>query len=311
METKKMQLKLLQGKIARKKHLDTMVDDLRKQQAELSDKAAQLKQVMLREQKDVDRLERGSLAAFFYEIIGKKDDKLTKEKQEAYAARVKYDATVRELDAVENSLRHSETELAELQGCQAAYDQLLQIVLDALKAAHGSAGTEIVRLENTIALLNSQLKEIGEAQSAGQTAMAAADRVLVHLDEADDWGTWDLFGGGLLANIAKYDALDTAQREVEHLQVLLRTFKTELVDISIDSNIQAGVTGFLSFADIFFDGLFADWAVMEQIGQAIRQVNQTKTQINNVLDRLNTLEMQARTELDQYRKQLNEVAVGT
>ena len=40
------------------------------------------------EQADVDRLEGHSLATFFYQVIGKMDEKLDKERQEAYAARV-------------------------------------------------------------------------------------------------------------------------------------------------------------------------------------------------------------------------------
>ena len=56
---------------------------------------------------DVDRLEGRSLSAFFYNVIGKMDEKLTQEKQEAYAARVKYDAAARELAGIEEDLHLS------------------------------------------------------------------------------------------------------------------------------------------------------------------------------------------------------------
>ena len=44
-----------------------------------------LEKSKLAEQADVDRLEGHSLAAFFYQVIGKMDEKLDKERQEAYA----------------------------------------------------------------------------------------------------------------------------------------------------------------------------------------------------------------------------------
>ena len=70
-------------------------------------------------------------------------------------------------------------------------------------------------------------------------------------------------GGGLMADLAKYEELDDAQKQIEQLQVELRRFKTELADVEITADLQVTVDSFLKFADFFFDGLFADWAVLE------------------------------------------------
>ena len=87
-------LATLQEKIARFRQLDAMLDELRKQRNDLSARVRELEVVKLDEQADVERLEGRSLASFFYNVIGKKDEQLSKERQEAYAARVKYDAAV-------------------------------------------------------------------------------------------------------------------------------------------------------------------------------------------------------------------------
>uniref|UniRef100_UPI0040572F2D hypothetical protein n=1 Tax=Acetatifactor sp. TaxID=1872090 RepID=UPI0040572F2D len=73
---------------------------MHKQQKDLTAKVTELEKRKQKEQTDVERLECGSLAAFFYNVIGKMDDKLTKEKQEAYEAAVKYDVAYRELQSV-------------------------------------------------------------------------------------------------------------------------------------------------------------------------------------------------------------------
>lgn len=39
----------------------------------------------------------------------------------------------------------------------------------------------------------------------------------------------------------------------------------------------------MKFADFFFDGLFADWAVLDHINQAQSRVENTKDQIKRVL----------------------------
>lgn len=76
---------------------------------------------------------------------------------------------------------------------------------------------------------------------------------------------------------------------METLQTQLRRFKTELADVTIDADIQVSIDGFLRVADYFFDGIFADWAVLDQIHQSQEQVHQTRSQICGVLDHLQAL----------------------
>lgn len=80
------QLRALQAQCARKKKLEAAAEELLAQQADYAARTRDLEQVFREEQADVDRLEGRSLSAFFYSVLGKMDEKLTKEQQEAYAA---------------------------------------------------------------------------------------------------------------------------------------------------------------------------------------------------------------------------------
>lgn len=137
--------------------------------------------------------------------------------------------------------------------------------------------------ESRIAALKVQKRELLEAINAGKTALHTVNEVLETLDNAEGWSTWDVMGGGLMADLAKYEELDNAQEQVEQLQVELRRFKTELADVEITADLQVAVDSFLKFADFFFDGLFADWAVLDHINQAQSRVENTKSQIKRVL----------------------------
>lgn len=282
-------LQQLQEQMARSKQLEAMIKELRSQRDSLAAEVRELESIKLEEQADVDRLEGRSLAAFFYNVIGKMDEQLDKERQEAYAARVKYDAAARELEGVEADLRRYESELSALRGCEHRYDEVLKEKADAIKAAGGSNGEEILKLEERNAFLESQKKELQEAISAGNAALSTTQQVLSSLDSAEGWGTWDLFGGGLVADLAKHSHLDEAQGAIEQLQSQLRRFKTELADVTIQADMQVNVDGFLRFADYFFDGLFADWAVLDKINQSQSQVQNTKSQIASVLSRLDSM----------------------
>lgn len=300
-------LKTLQEKTARFRQLAAMLKELRNQRDSINTQVRELERIKLDEQADVDKLEGRSLASFFYNVVGKIDEQLNKERQEAYAARVKYDTAVKELEGVDNDIHRYEKEFAELNGCEKEYQQVLLEKANAVKESGGSQAEEILKLEERIAFLESQKKELREAILAGNCSKGTANSVLNSLNSAEGWGTWDLLGGGLLADVAKHSHLDEAQSSIERLQSHLRQFKTELADITIHADFQVNIDGFLRFADYFFDGLFADWAVMDKITQAKNQVYSTVNQIDNVLLRLNDMMNSAEQEQIKTKNKLDSV----
>ena len=304
------QLKSLQEKIARSRQLSSMIKELRSQRDALAARVRELEAIKLDEQSDVERLEGRSLASFFYNVVGKLDEQLNKERQEAYAARVKYDAALRELEAAENDLRRYEAEYNELRGCENQYEATLREKSAAVKAAGGATAEEILKLEERYTFLEHQKKELCEATSAGNAALSTARQVLDSLDSAEGWGTWDLLGGGLLADMAKHSHLDEAQGAIERLQSQLRRFKTELADVTIHVDMQVNVDGFLRFADYFFDGLFTDWAVMDKISRSQSQVQSTKNQIAQVLSRLNSMIRAVEQEQTQVKNKLDTLVLN-
>ncbi len=305
------QLKQLQAQCSRKKQLEAQTAELRRQRDALAAEVRNLESVMLKEQADVEKLEGRSLAAFFYNVIGKIGEQLSKEREEAYAARVKYDAAARELSGADEDLARCSSQLSDLLGCDARYTAVLKEKLAAVKSAGGAAAEDILRLEERHAFLFSQKEEIREAISAGNSALSTVQNILQSLDSAEGWGTWDLMGGGLISDLAKHGHLDDAQSSIELLQSQLRRFKTELADVTIHADMQVNIDGFLRFADYFFDGLFADWAVLDQISQSKNQVLSTQSQIESVLSRLKSMLDSVVQEQEQVKRRIDELVLST
>ena len=276
-------LKELWQQVAEKKSCEAKQKELTSQRNTLADRLKKLEKSKLAEQADVDRLEGHSLAAFFYQVIGKMDEKLDKERQEAYAARVKYDAAFHDLSSVDADLAQIQNRLARLSDCERQYQAALSEKIKSIKVSAHPAAQQIAESESRIAALKVQKRELLEAINAGKTALHTVNEVLETLDNAEGWSTWDVMGGGLGVDLAKYAELDDAQEQIEQLQVELRRFKTELADVEITADLQVTVDSFLKFADFFFDGLFADWAVLDHINQAQSRVENTKGQIKRVL----------------------------
>jgi DNA repair exonuclease SbcCD ATPase subunit len=263
-----------------------------------------------KEQEDVEKLEGRSLANYFFQVVGKLDEKLEQERREAYAAKVKLDAAERELAGIEADISEIQTQLNEIRVAEVQYKEELEKKRAMLKASGTAAADQIIEIEQKIAALEAQKREIKEAISAGYSARSTADRILSELESADGWNTWDMFGGGgIITHMAKHSHLDEAQDLVSDLQSKLRRFKTELADIQITANMQVNIDGFLRFADYFFDGLFADWAVGDKISQSMNSVSSTKSQISRTLDKLNSMEQAADRGIASLKQQLDDLIV--
>ena len=300
----------LQQKVAQKPLLESKLYELHTQRRQYDNQVISLRVAFRKEQEDVEKLEGRSLANYFYQVIGKIDDKLDQERKEAYAAKVKLDAAERELAGIESDIKEIQEQITDVLVAEARYKDALELKRRQLKDSGTQVADQILSMEERIAALQAQKQEIKEAISAGYSARSTADRILSELEDADGWNTWDMFGGGgIITHMAKHSHLDEAQDLVSDLQSKLRRFKTELADIQITANMQVNVDGFLRFADYFFDGLFADWAVGDKINQSMNSVSSTKSQISRTLDKLNSMEQAADRGIASLKQQLDELIV--
>lgn len=303
-------LQSLQQKLSRKKHLQALLKELHTQRIELETKVASLKKIMEEDEYDVTRLERRGLASLFYGIVGKKEEKLNEERREAVTSKAKYDVAMQEMDLVQRRISRYEEELAALKDIEMQYAYALKEKVKLLKATATPVSEKILQYEEQISGFENQKKEIREAISAGNKAKNIAEQVLSELDDAEGWGTWDLLGGGLISDLAKHSSLDDAQEEIEHLQVQLRRFKTELADVTIRAEMQVNIDGFLRFADYFFDGLFADWAVLDKIEESQAEVKNIIKQIQAVLDKLALMLASAEKDQKAVQSMLDELIIN-
>lgn len=132
----------------------------------------------------------------------------------------------------------------------------------------------------------SLLRETEEALRAGQEAHRQAQQVLDTLRRAKGWGVYDLLGGGMISGLIKHSRMDKAQRQLEDFRRALERFSRELKDVSVRCSASAELSAFWRIADLAWDGLISDWTVLSRISDAKAQVEQTDTQLLQVLDRL-------------------------
>lgn len=301
----------LQQNAALKKRLEAKQTELDRQRRMFEQNVSKWTSAYRSEQKDVEKLEGRSLANYYFQIIGKREEKLSREREEAFAAKVKLDTAQQELAAAERQLGQIQSQLEELQGSEQDYAAALEKKRSEVRASGTAVAEQLLELERKIAALKSQKRACQEAVDAGRQAQDAADGVLSEISDADSWSTWDMLVGGRITHVEKHSHLDSAQDLVWKLQERLRKFKTELVDVKIQADIKVKVDGFLRFADYFFDGLFADWAVKDHIDDSSNAIYKVKGQIATVMNRLSRMEMLADKEIQQLQQQIEQLLLTT
>lgn len=305
------ELSLLEAQLTYKKRLEAMAIELREQRTLLQQKVALLEQKMILEKKDVDRLEGKSLAAFYYHAFGKIDEKLEGERREYYAARVKYDAAVRELKAVELDLECTEEDLQDLQNCESRYARAMEAKRHAIAASGTARSREFVEKEQDLIFLKSQEQELEEAISAGTAALRVASDVVQSLKHVEGLGLIDRLGGGFLMDMAKQEVLDEAQKNVEQLQIQLQLFNKELADVKLKANLSGGVVRLLKFADTYFENLLTVETPVERLKESERQVDETRDLLLGMLRQLQTRLEEVRHRQVTMQAELNELIITT
>lgn len=111
-------------------------------------------------------------------------------------------------------------------------------------------------------------------------------RAIDKLDSAGGWSTWDLLGGGLVSDMMKYSRLDEAQEQIEALRGDLRRYQAELADVERIEHFDVRPGGMTQTVDIFFDNIFTDWMVRDQIQRSQNEMYDLRSRIQGIQNRL-------------------------
>lgn len=243
---------------------------------------------------DVENLERKGLTWLFYTVLGSREQQVEKERQELLSAQLKYQQTKHQVEFLERDRNYLVQRLAELTAVEDEYQSLLTEKEDLLHQLDHPVAGKLIESTEQIAKHEAELLEIRQAIEAGKILIADLDRVIDSLDSAQNWGVWDMLGGGLVSSVIKHSRLDDAHKAVYQVQFTLSRFIRELADVQNQVDIQIEISEFERFADLWFDGLIFDWVVQSKISASLEQSKRAKSKITQAVK-----ELEAQNELIQ------------
>ncbi|QLG41602.1 hypothetical protein HW560_28100 [Paenibacillus sp. E222] len=258
------------------------LEKLNQEEAEWKTKVQQRLQHLQKEQNDVDRLNSMTLSAFFYHLIGKKEDRLEKEELELMESKAEYDIACQMLTDIQKRRSQAQQQLdgqRQYQFWQSDYKVLLGKKENDLL----EKDAELQQMAEDREHLSGELQELNEADREGQYLLVALERAEKALSSAGNWGVYDMMGGGVISTHIKRSRMDDAQVAIMDAGRHLRRFQKELEDVKMAVNTELHLGGLLSFADYFFDNLFVDWMVQDKIRKAETQVKDGLSAVRSTL----------------------------
>ncbi|MCF6138656.1 hypothetical protein [Pseudalkalibacillus berkeleyi] len=280
----------IKGDIRKKHKWEVQLKEYKREYQEMHERVFNLNDQLTAEKADVDKIEGISVTSLLLTILGTKEGRLDEEKQDVAAVQLKLDEAKKSREEVNQSINDLQKKLIQVKDAERKYEQLLSAKEKYIKESGSPVSSEIYRLSEQEGDLSAFLNELSEAIHAGNAVIHALDQALHSLEKANNWGTLDMLGGGMISSAVKHNHIDDATGHIHHAQTKMRTFQKELIDVNEEADLNVDVSSLLKFADFFFDGLISDWMVQGRINDSL---DKTRTQKNNIDRLLSKLQTQA------------------
>lgn len=227
----------------------------------VEDQMTLLKENLTKEQKDMEMLEAEGIMASFLKLMQRYEGKLEKETLEYLGAKASYErALFLESDA-KGMISETELRISQVKEELSMYANALQakkVAFDQLNV-ESVVYTDYKSLSDTEIRLNQDKVQLQEALTACESAIDTKDKALSAIGSAKSYSTWDTwFGGGILVDSMKYDAIEDMKIEIEILGNQMKRLEKEMADIGEKYAIEVTeIDGLTGFFDMFFDDFFS------------------------------------------------------
>ncbi|WP_433747549.1 hypothetical protein [Falsibacillus pallidus] len=293
--------------LRKKEKAEVQLKDYQKELKTMEQTISRLRKQFESEKKDVEKLERVSLTNLFATLSGKKDEKLSTEQQEMIVAQHKLEEAEKTKKDIEGAMQELNFKLTSLGNVEDEYRQLLLEKEQLITSSYSPSAEKVLNVSEQEGNLKATITELDEAITAGWHVENRLEQAIRSLEKAENWGTWDMFGGGMLSSMAKHDNIDKAEDHLHQAQKSMRQFQKELLDVEETAQIEVGISGMLKFADFFFDGFIADFMVQGKIQDSLDQARSQLESVLEITDRLKDQKEEKERELKSVQTQKREL----
>ena len=273
---------------------------------------AGLRAALRKEEADVERLEGLSLTALFHSVFSNKEEQLDKERQEAFKARLAYDACAAIVKSAEIEVDELTRRLRSLDHLDERVARARRAREESLRAMDDSRAAELVKIADQRAAIAAQAARIRDTQRLGISAYRRLKELESELVGASGFSSWDMWGGGAVITAAKLARLDRANNLVKLVEEDVYRFEGELDAIMMVEEIRLDLelAGSLRFADYFFDHLIVDLSVHGRIKRSLENTREALEIVQETVEHLDSKVDELSAQLDDLTARRDEILHG-
>ena len=288
-------------RITARRKLPAHLKQLKAQHKQYVKEKRKLEKLVAREQEDVNKLNRLSVTSLFYQLSGRKRERLELEHQEYVAAALKYNACLNMIETLQYEIILLADMYAELPNLEAQYDQWIKKKERLVRKSYPKIATRIMRFDESIAHKHQVVAEIDQALKAGMRARSRLRGLLKELDKIARW--IKSYGGeGQMGSAGRKQFVDRVGKKVVDTGVMLNSFEIELRDVfkSLEIRDIFDLRGFQGFLDVFHDNLITDWVVKSNLSN-------TRNNLTAAMDKVSGLLASLRSEKKDQNKDIRDI----
>jgi len=131
--------------------------------------------------------------------------------------------------------------------------------------------------------------QVSEAINLTNQILGYVEQAERSLSSARNWGFFDVLGGGFITDLIKHSKLNRARDAMDSVNYLMQRLQQVLGSIQLPADYRMQIGNFSTFADFFFDGVFADVYMVSKIMQSLDEVRNLKHKLYDLKARLEGL----------------------
>lgn len=296
--------------------LPVLKERLKKQDSRITEADREVNLLLQKYEKeslDVEQIQKNSLSATILKLVGKYEDRVDKESREMFHAKTEYDAAVNRLKELKHEREEIRGRIADLSGDKRIYEVELKKREEKIKnGLTDEVSMRYSKLDEELNGMRRHLAETEEALRAAKRALCTAKNAMEQLDGAESWATYDIwFSKGIFSHMAKYDRIDSAEEQFNRLASQLNDLKNELKDINLSVDLSlSSIDSTTRAIDFWFDNIFTDMAVRDQIRDNQDQIRGLYGKIDRVIDKLESIKSDINRQIRETEKKKDDLILS-
>lgn len=247
---------------------------------------AACEQQLASEEKDVAKLEGRTLTALVVTILGRREERLTREREEAELARARYETQRVAVEQLAAQLAEEEQKLEALGDVDGAYQRAFAKKAQALVDDGGEAGKLVEALSQELVGVRAKVRETDEARTAGWAVLRHVQAARAGIPEEDTTTVLMPIGTMMMPMVTENELESGVERHLREAQRCGFRFARELGDLEPWVENRASILSTTAVLRGYVDDLFLSGKVLAQTRGATAKLEHETQALLRWLDKV-------------------------